>query len=341
MTLGALILVLATGGSQPAAPPRTVAPAPEPAAVEPPVVEESEPPVEDYADWYKKSEKAILKKLGAKKPPSQDRKVYLAWRTRLTKAAQKKLDRFCRHDGGGTAYDVCNGIGPYAIPIPPSRLPRSRRPGQPELIGMTHQQWQTSLSPVQQKYYEEYCDAGDTSTEDGMEEALDHGFSQLCGGTPIVLAFGGERVTYAAGAGTDWPSATTPWLARDLDGDGAITTGAELFGSDTMLAAGTLARHGFEPLVELDANHDGVLSASDPAFASLLVWADADGDRQSSPSELTKLADRVVEISLRYRREAHCDLRGNCEGERSSMTWRDATGALQTGSAIDVYLRYR
>jgi hypothetical protein len=337
MTLGVLIVILATGGSPPAAAPITTTP--EPGAVPAPVVDDTETADEEYEDPY--SEKAILKKLGIANPPSQERKAYLAWRKKLPKTKQKKLARFCRNEGGGTAYDVCNGIGPYAIPIPPSRIPRARKPGATALVGMTHQKWQSSLSPVQSRYYHEYCDAGDTSTEAGMDEAMDHGFSQLCGGTPIVLAFGGERVTYSAGAGMDWPSATTPWLARDVDGDGAITTGAELFGSDTMLATGTLARHGFEPLVELDANHDGVLNASDPAFASLLVWADVDGDRQSTPSELTKLADRVVELSLRFRREAHCDLRGNCEGERASMTWRDSSGALQTGNAIDVYLRYR
>jgi hypothetical protein len=330
MTLGALILVLATGGSQPAAPHHANA-APEPVAAPAPApaVEDSEPAEEDE-DPY--SEKAILKKLGLTIPPSQERKAYLGWRKKLTKKLAKKLDRFCRTEGAGTYYEACNGIGPYAIPKPPSRIAMPKRNAAGAVIGMTIQQWQSNLSPVQNRYYENYCE-GDASEANG--------FSELCGGTPIVLAFGGERVQYAAGAGVDWPSAATPWLARDLDGDGAVTSAAELFGSDTVLATGALARNGFEPLVELDANRDGVLDGNDPAFASLLVWADADGNRQSSPGELTKLSDTVVEISLGYRREAHCDLRGNCEGERSAFTWRNATGAVQTGSAIDVYLRYR
>jgi hypothetical protein len=333
MTLGALIVVLATGGAQPAAPHQNPAPAPEPdAAPAPaPVVDDSDADAAEEEDPY--SEKAILKKLGIPSPPSQQRKAYLAWRKKLPKKQARKLDRFCRNEGAGTYYEVCNGIGPYAISKPPSRMPMRRMPGKPDpQLGMqSHEQWQASLSPVQSRYYENYCKGGDEST----------GFSELCGGTPIVLAFGSERVQYAAGTGIDWPTATTPWLARDLDGDGAVTSGAELFGSDTVLATGALARHGFEPLVELDANHDSVLDRNDPAFATLLVWADTNSDRQSSPNELTKLSDRVVEISLGYRRDAHCDLRGNCEGERSSMTWRDATGALQTGSAIDVYLRNR
>ena len=287
-----------------------------------------EPAAEEYEDEY--SEPVILRKAGIPMPPSQERKAYRAWRKKLPKKIAAKLDRICR-DAGGTYYQACNGIGPYAIPKPPSRVAMPRRNGAGQVIGMTIEQWKSSLSPVQSRYYKNYCEGGDE----------ENGYSDLCGGTPIVLAFGSERVEYAAGTGTDWPTATTPWLARDLDGDGAISSEAELFGSATELTTGRLARHGFEPLVELDGNRDGVLDTSDPAFGSLLVWADRDGDRQSAPNELTKLADTVVEISLGYRREAHCDLRGNCEGERSSLTWRDATGTLHAGSAIDVYLRYR
>lgn len=287
-----------------------------------------EPAVEEDEDEY--SEPVILRKAGIPMPPSQERKAYLAWRKKLPKKIATKLDRFCRN-ARGAYYQACNGIGPYAIPKPPSRVAMPRRNDAGQVIGMTIEQWQSSLSPVQNRYYQSICEGG----------SEDDGFSELCGGTPVVLAFGSERIEYAAGAGTDWPTATTPWLARDLDGDGQVSSEAELFGSATELTTGRLAHHGFEPLVELDGNRDGVLDASDPAFGSLLVWADRDGDRRSTPNELTKLAETVVSLSLDYRREAHCDLRGNCEGERSSMTWRDATGALRTGSAIDVYLRYR
>lgn len=64
--------------------------------------------------------------------------------------------------------------------------------------------------------------------------------------TPLVVAFDGEGITFASEASapgfafrsgsptaTDWPTATTPWLALDRDGDGAITSGAELFGDAT------------------------------------------------------------------------------------------------------------
>jgi len=286
----------------------------------------AEPEVEDEY-----SEAVLLRKAGIPRPPSQERKKYLVWRKKLPPKVAAKLDRFCRTTGSGTYYEACNGIGPYAIPKPPSRIAMPRRDAAGKVIGMTVEQWQSNLSPVQNRYFKNYCE--------GADEA--HGFSELCGGTPIVLSFGDTRVEYAAGAGTDWPTATTPWLARDLDGDGPVTSEAELFCSQTELRSGRLGQHGFDALGQPDKNRDGVLDAADPAFGTLLVWRDNNGDRIGTPDELTKLLYSVVSLSLDYRREAYCDLRGNCEGERSSMIWRDATGALQTGSAIDVYLRYR
>jgi hypothetical protein len=171
--------------------------------------------------------------------------------------------------------------------------------------------------------------------------------------TPLVVAFESERVELGGAAGefmfragdpvmTDWPTAQTPWIAIDRDGDGAITTGAELFGDATPVGQGLTARNGFDALAALDDNHDGTIDRGDAAFASLLLWADRDGDRQSTPDELTALATVVVAIPLaHHRNEARCDARGNCEGERGAVRWRDASGAQRSGAVIDVYLRAR
>jgi len=169
--------------------------------------------------------------------------------------------------------------------------------------------------------------------------------------TPLVLSFDGAPVEYLADRAhtfdvsgvsslvTDWPSARTPWLALDRDGSGSIEDGGELFGSLTRLGSGRRATNGFEALRELDADGDGRLTAADPAFARLLVWADGDGDRRSTRGELRPLAELgVVAIDLGYRTDARCDARGNCEGERAGFTYRDASGALRTGVVIDVHL---
>ena len=138
--------------------------------------------------------------------------------------------------------------------------------------------------------------------------------------------------------GSDWPTATTPWLALDRDGNGTVDDGGELFGSATRLSSGGFAKNGFEALRDLDRNHDGVFDARDPAFAHVVAWADRNNDKRSEPRELTTLADRgVTSISLHDKSDPRCDARGNCEGERASFDF--AAGAH--GTVIDVYLPSR
>lgn len=172
--------------------------------------------------------------------------------------------------------------------------------------------------------------------------------------TPIVLSFGGERVTFEqtasatfdlagrrASVATHWPTAVTPWLVRDLDGNGAIDDGSELFGSMTRLASGARARNGFEALAELDSDGDGFLTPADAAWSSLAVWRDKNGDRVSTPDELESLdAAGLRRISLGYRVERLCDHAGNCGVERAEIQF-ERGGVTRVGSAIDVHLPSR
>ncbi|MCB9702284.1 MAG: hypothetical protein H6711_10345 [Myxococcales bacterium] len=168
--------------------------------------------------------------------------------------------------------------------------------------------------------------------------------------TPLVLVLDGGPVRYQEGVAdtfrldarvpttTAWPTAATPWLVLDRDGDGRIGDGGELFGSMTPLAAGGRAQDGFEALRELDANADGVIDARDPAYVALAAWAD-DGDRRSSAGELTSLAELgVTAIDLGYRVDRRCDGRGNCEIERSTITVADALGRAREAAIVDVHL---
>lgn len=170
--------------------------------------------------------------------------------------------------------------------------------------------------------------------------------------TPLVLVFDGAPVQFShgasasfdlAGAGrevaVDWPSARTPWLALDVDHDGRIDDGRELFGSMTRLPDGRRARNGFEALAALDANRDGRIDARDPAWKQLLVWADGNSDRRSEPRELTTVAERgLISIELAYRVEPRCTARGDCEVERARFSWRDGAGNVRTGEVVDVHL---
>jgi hypothetical protein len=183
---------------------------------------------------------------------------------------------------------------------------------------------------------------------------LDAGPECFCN-TPLVLSFDDRPVTFTAEAGaafdltrngvchaSDWPTAATPWLALDRDGNGAIDDGGELFGSATKLASGAFASNGFEALRELDADHNSIFDARDPAFANVVVWTDKNLDRQSSPRELSSLeAAGVTSIDLHDHRDMRCDARGNCEGERSGFAFVDASGKPLHGTVIDVYLSTR
>ena len=51
--------------------------------------------------------------------------------------------------------------------------------------------------------------------------------------------------------------------------------------------------------------------------------------------------DQPVVFAAAASFEGRCDARGNCEGERAALIWRDPAGALHRGSIVDVYLPRR
>jgi hypothetical protein len=264
------------------------------------------------------------------------------------------------------ALEAMRSSSTESDPPPPRAAPIA-----PDLVGLprAEKQWFLSLSREQRHAVRQICRAQrkdpclgllpKAREDDDPETALfasvgaqRHDVHDFCfrangsrGGcnTPLVLAFDAQpiafdvspgRFAFAAGkpVASDWPTAATPWIALDRDGDGAITSGAELFGD----ATGD-ARNGFEALAALDDNRDGVIDRRDAAFALLLVWADTDGDRKSSHAELRPLANVVDAIPLEHHIDRRC-VRGNCEGERGTFTWRDGDHT-RTGAVVDVYLR--
>lgn len=174
----------------------------------------------------------------------------------------------------------------------------------------------------------------------------------MCPWTPLVLNFAAEQPIEMlasdaafdiAGVGacldSDWPSAATPWLAVDLDRNGFIDAGHELFGSGTQLASGGRAEHGFIALAPFDDNHDGRITPADSRFEELLVWRDEDADKLSLPHELASLREAgVLAIELDYAVRSECDARGNCGRERSRFTYVGAGGKPASGEVVDMYL---
>ena len=80
-------------------------------------------------------------------------------------------------------------------------------------------------------------------------------------------------------------------LALDVDGNGTIDNGSEIFSPwfDGGSYAGSLAA-----LATLDDNGDGVIDSGDAVFGSLQVWQDLDHDGVSGAGELKSLADHGI-----------------------------------------------
>src|SRR3546814_4033387 len=94
---------------------------------------------------------------------------------------------------------------------------------------------------------------------------------------------------------TAWIGADDGFLVRDLNQDGAITTGLEMFGSNTRLQDGTTAEHGFAALRELDSNQEGVIDSQDGAFSELKLRRDAKDHGRTDKRAILSLSEAGID----------------------------------------------
>ncbi|UQR67991.1 Ig-like domain-containing protein [Bradyrhizobium sp. C-145] len=123
---------------------------------------------------------------------------------------------------------------------------------------------------------------------------------------PLILDLGQNGYTFSSiaegvsfdinGDGTRdqvaWNSSGDGILAMDLNGNGLIDDGTELF--TPVFGAGSFSSGG-EALASLDSNHDQLIDSNDQAFQNLLIWKDADVDGSTDEGELTSLSDAGIE----------------------------------------------
>ena len=116
---------------------------------------------------------------------------------------------------------------------------------------------------------------------------------------PILFDQDGDGIK----TGTGWIAAGEAIVVRDLNGNGTIDSGRELFGDNTImqngLRAGRIAANGFQALADLDfdagGNADGKFDASDTAFSSVKLWKDLNQDGLSQSNELFTFAALGIE----------------------------------------------
>jgi hypothetical protein len=120
-----------------------------------------------------------------------------------------------------------------------------------------------------------------------------------------------------------WTNANDGMLVRDLNQDGTINNGAELFGNGTLLADGSHAANGFDALAQFDDNHDGQIDAQDAVFQELQVWRDANGDGVSQGDELLDLQDLGIASFNLSAAQGNAVHNGNVYGLLSNYTTTD------------------
>jgi hypothetical protein len=102
------------------------------------------------------------------------------------------------------------------------------------------------------------------------------------------------------------------FLAMDRNHNGAIDSGAELFGNYTVLRNGEVATNGFEALADLDSNLDGLIDQRDAVWPKLLLWRDLNHDGMSQADEITKARRSSMNaIETEYHWTAKQDAAGN------------------------------
>ena len=126
---------------------------------------------------------------------------------------------------------------------------------------------------------------------------------------PFDLAATGEVVRMPRILGDD------ALLVLDLDGNGRIDSGAELFGNASSCGAARCT-DGLEALARHDSNRDGVIDSHDPVFDRLRLWKDVNHDGQSEAGELSHPGSAGIR-AIRLR-------------ARLDVSWTDASGNSAT-----------
>ncbi|NQD93033.1 hypothetical protein HP532_10260, partial [Pseudomonas sp. CrR25] len=133
---------------------------------------------------------------------------------------------------------------------------------------------------------------------------------------------------------TGFAASDDGFLALDLNGDGKINNGSELFGNETLLTDGSKASNGFQALAALDANGDEVVDFGDAAFADLRVWRDLNQNGETDEGELSTLVELGVQsLSVTYADQAGVDEFNNEHRQVGSYT----NSAGQTMGMTDVW----
>ncbi len=135
---------------------------------------------------------------------------------------------------------------------------------------------------------------------------------------------------------TAWAGADDGFLVRDVNGNGRIDSGREMFGNHTLLKNGSLAANGFEALRDIDSNQDGKLDANDATFSQLRIWRDANSNGLTDVGELLTLEQAgIAAVRTQWQTSTFVDATGQIHGQIGSAIRTDGSNA----AAADVWFQ--
>lgn len=146
-----------------------------------------------------------------------------------------------------------------------------------------------------------------------------------------------------------WTSgdAANAFLCLDINGNGAIDSGSELFGNYSVLPDGSRATNGFAALAAYDSqrfggNANGWVDSDDAIWPQLRLWVDINHDGVSQSNELMTLdAAGIVRINTRYNTERRRDQFGNLFRYRGTFVMIDTARHEVYRNVYDVFLKAR
>ena len=133
---------------------------------------------------------------------------------------------------------------------------------------------------------------------------------------------------------TGWVGKDDGLLVRDLNNNGQIDNGTELFGNNSVLSSGEKAANGFEALKELDSNGDNIFNNQDTAWNEVKVWKDTNSNGVVDEGELLTLEQANISgINLDYQKGNTQDENNNSHAQTGTFIKTDGS----TGTVTDVW----
>ena len=127
---------------------------------------------------------------------------------------------------------------------------------------------------------------------------------------------------------TEWVVTTKRYiLARDIDGNGTIDNGNELFGATTVMEDGEFANNGFLALRELCDTKDGIFDKRSAAYDEVYIWVGFNDIGDDGISLISNV--RIISIDTNYTVVDYVD------GEENKVR-HVSTAKLDNGEVVEV-----